>query len=262
MWFPPLEGLAKGERAARRALELDENLAEAHLALANVIWIRDWDVEGAKREMLRALELNPGLVRGHQLYAQLLAARGELEEAAAHQRRSQELDPFWVSTTTLDVGRFYELLGEDDQAMVEWERALELAPNYHATHQHIGNFHCRKGDTELALAALERARSLSPDDPHLVADLGHCYAISGRVDDARRLLNELEERSRQRYVSPMTIALVYTGLGERERAIEWLERASEARALKLYNMSVDTRYRPLRSEPRFAELVRQIGLSG
>ncbi len=262
MWSPPLEGLAKGARAARRALELDENLPEGHLALGDVLWIRDWDWKGAEREIRRALELDPGYVFAHQLYSELLVSVDRLEEAVEHQRLSQELDPFWVSTTTKDLGVLYALMGEEEMALDEWRRALAIAPNYYATHRHLGNYFCQKEMFDEAIAALEHARSLSPDDPHLIADLGYCHARSGSTGAARELLQELEARSRQRYVSPMALALLHVGLGEDERAVEWLQRAGDVHALKVVNLRADPRFDALRSDSRVADLLRRIGPTG
>ena len=259
MWSPPVEGLAKGNAAAQKALELDPDLAEAHAALGNVLWIRDWDWSGAERELRKAIELNPGYVTGHRLYSELLAWTGRLEEATAEQQRAEELDPFWVSSVTQDLGRLYELRGEREKAMAEWERALGLAPNYYRTHQHLGNHYCQEGALEKAIASLERAQTLSPDDPHIVADLGYCYAISGKPAEARKLLRDLEEQSRRRYISPMTLALVHVGLAEHDAAFEWLEQAYEVKALMLTSIRMDTRYGMLSSDPRFDDLLRRIG---
>ena len=165
MWSPPVEGLVRAAGAARRALELDPDLGPAHAALANVLVYRDWDWEAAERGFRKALDLDPGDVYGRQLYVEMLAGTGRLDEAIAEQRRVRELDPFWVSASSVDMGRLYELRGEDQSAVAEWERALELAPGYYATHQHLGNHHCARGRFEAGIAALVRAAALSPDDP-------------------------------------------------------------------------------------------------
>ena len=254
-----MEGLAKALKAARTALALDPNLAAAHSALGNAIWSLG-DATLGEREMLRATELNPGYVYGHQQYGELLAWTGRETEAIAAMRRAQEIDPLWVSPTTVDLAYLYALRGDDELAEREWARALELAPAYSRTHKNLGNYYCGKGRYERGLEALERALELSPDDSHITADIGHCYAISGRAAEARRLLAELEETGRTRYVSPMAAALIYVGLEENDEAFRGLERAREIQAIMLASIHIDRRYHRLGSDPRFADLLRELGL--
>jgi serine/threonine-protein kinase len=261
MWSPPVEGLVRAAGAVRRALELDPDLGPAHAALAKVLAYRDWDWEAAERGFRMALDLDPGDVYGRQLYVEMLAGTGRLDEAIAEQRRVRELDPFWVSASSVDMGRLYEIRGEDDRAVAEWERALELAPGYYVAHQHLGNHHCARGRLEAGIAALKRAATLSPEDPHVVADVAYCYAISGRTEQARGLLRELERESRNRYVSPMTRALVHVGLGERDQAFEQLEGGYRGRALMLPLIGIDARFAPLHSDPRFGALLARMGLA-
>ena len=259
MWFPPLEGLARAGAAARKALDLDEGLAAAHIARGTVVWFRDWDWSEAEREFRKALDLNPGYVWGHQIYADLLLWRGRLEEAVAEMRLADRLDPFWVSMVTVDFGLFYALQGRGDDALAAWERALERAPSYYRTHEHIGNYYCGRGMPEKGIPSLERASRLSAEDPHIVADLGYCYAISRMQTEARDLLRELEQLSRNRYVSPMALALIHLGLGEHDEAFRELERAYELHAPMLTSIRMDTRYHALGSDPRFQDLLRRIG---
>jgi tetratricopeptide (TPR) repeat protein len=226
-----------------------------------VLMNADWDWSGAERSLRRALELNPGYVRARLDYAELLAYQGRLDESMSEFQLAEQLDPFWVSSVTLDRGSIHALQGESEQALSVWERALELAPDYYRTHLHIGNHLCGTGAYQEGIASLERARALSPGDPHIVADIGYCHAISGRPDEARKRLRELEEQSEVRYVSPVAQALIRVGLGEKDEALEALERAYQVRAVLLTSIRMDPRYRPLRSDPRFADLLRRIGLA-
>jgi tetratricopeptide (TPR) repeat protein len=226
-----------------------------------VLLMADWDWSAAERGLRKSLELNPGYVRGHQDYAELLAYQGRLDESMAQFRIAEQLDPFWVSSVSLDRGSIHAQKGEPEEAMAVWGRALELAPDYYRTHLHIGNHLCETGAYQEGIASLERARALSPGDPHIVADIGYCHAISGQPETARKLLRELEAQSEIRYISQLAPALIHVGLGEKGEALDALERAYQTRALLLTSIGVDTRYQPLRSDPRFMDLLRRIGLT-
>ena len=227
-----------------------------------VVLMADWDWSEAERRLQKALELNPGYVRGHQDYAEMLAYQGRLEEAMARFEIAEQLDPFWVSSVTLDRGSIHAQKGESEQAMAAWERALELAPDYYRTHLHIGNHLCGTGEYQEGIASLERARALTPGDAHIAADIGYCHAISGKPEAAREILRELEAQSEIHYVSALAPALIHVGLGESDQALEALERAYQTRALLLTSIGMDARYQPLRSDPRFLDLLRRIGLKG
>ncbi len=253
--------MAKSRAFARKALELDERLPEAHVALAITQYLGDWDWEGAEQSLLRALELNPGYARAHFLYAVELAYLGRIDEAMAHAERTAELSPREVRfPKETDLGRLYELAGRPNEAMLAWQAVLELDPaNTHA-HRHMGNSHCQKRDYEMGIELLERARNLAPRDAIVAADLAYCYAVSGSREQALEIVRALEAFSEQTYVSPMTIALVRLGLGENEVALDWLERAYEVRALRTPSIGLDPRFEPLRSHPRFQDLLRRVGL--
>jgi serine/threonine-protein kinase len=251
--------MAKAKVAALKAVEMDDNLSEGHSALAQVLWFYELDWPEAEREFELAIELNPGNAWSRWAYGLILAWRGRLDDAIAQMERAHELDPLAVSPARWDLGSLYARNGEDERALAQWARTLELAPNYHATHQHIGNFHCQKGATDQGIAALNRARALSPADPHIAADLAYCHVRAGQTEEAEEILAELEERAESGYVSPMALALTLVGLGENERAIELLERAYETRANMVGSLGVDARYAPLRSDPRFQDILRGIG---
>lgn len=256
-----MEGFVKAESAARKALELDDGVPAAHHALALLSIYRDRDWSAAEREAKRAIELGPSDVFGRWTYAEALTWMGRLDEAIDQMRKASELDPFGISLAVIDLGRLYEAKGLDERALEEWDRALQLAPTYPWTHQHIGNYYCRNGEFDRGLDSLKRSVELSPEDPLFVANLGHCYAAAGRPGEARNLALQLEERSRSRYISPMSFALIHLGLGENDQAIQWLERAYEVQALLLTTIVFDERFDPLRADARFSDLVRRLGLS-
>jgi Flp pilus assembly protein TadD len=185
---------------------------------------------------------------------------GRLDDALPQVQTAVALAPL-DSRTTVALGEIYAWMGEPQKAIVQWEKALELEPIYPRLHQSLGLTLCREGMPEKTVEPLEQARVLFPDDPLIMADLAYCYATSGRRGDAERLLNELEELSKRSYVSPVSFALVHVGLDRVEETFEWLEKAYAERALLLPFISLDSPYEPLRSDPRFADLLRRMGLS-
>jgi tetratricopeptide (TPR) repeat protein len=183
-----------------------------------------------------------------------------LEEAIALFQTARELDPLAVTQHTTGLAQLYAIQGRDAEAIAEWEKDLELEPNYYAPHQGLGNFYCQRGESEKGAAYLERAIELSPEDPIVAGDLGYCYAISGRADDARKLLREIQALSRTQYVDFTSLAIVHLGLGQYDETLRWLEEAYDAGALLLGGIGLDPRYDRLRSDPRFQSLLRRIGL--
>jgi len=253
--------MPKAKAAALAALERDDTLAEGHAALGLVTWKYDGDWAAAEREFQRAIELNPGYVWAHQIYALQLKDMGRLEEAIEQLERARELDPLADSPVWVDLGELYALNGDFEKALAEWRRTEEINPNFHGTHQRRGNANCQRGSFDEAIPSLERARSLSPEDPLIAADLAYCYAREGRPEAARRILEEIEATSRTKYVSPMSFALIHLGLGEKDETFEHLEEACELRANQIRSIWGDPRYTPLRSDERFQELLRCIGLA-
>ncbi len=251
--------MAAASESIEKALELDPDHYLTQTALATLLLYGDWDWTGAERAFERAIARNPGSVMTNMIYAELLSFLGRWDEAIAHAERLRELEPLALNPGVMDLGRLYELHGDDEQAVATWLAKIELAPNYHDSHRHLGNYYCKHGRTEEALAELRLATQLLPDDGLTLADLGHCYAISGKRDEADAILAELDELSAEGYVSPMSRALILTGLGSHDEAFRWLEEAYELRALLTLSIRVDPRYLPLQSDPRFDDLVGRIG---
>jgi hypothetical protein len=157
----------------------------------------------------------------------------------------------------MDLGRLYELAGDEQSALATWTAKMELAPSYYDPHRHLGNYYCGKGEAEKAFHELERALELAGGDPYVAADLGYCYATLGRPQDARSLLAQLDRS--EDYVSPISRALIHVGLGNREDALQWLENGYDQRTFLIPTLNVDPRFEPLRSDPRFDDLLRRIG---
>jgi TolB-like protein/Flp pilus assembly protein TadD len=257
--FSPKETFPKARAAALKALAIDNTLAEAYAAL---IWVRlryDWDWPAAEREIRRAIELNPNYAITRERHAYYLMVMGRPEQAIAEIRRAQALDPLSLNINAV-VGSHLYHARRYAEAIEQCLRTLEMDPNFAQTHFFLGLAYEQRGRYDEAIAALTKATELSPNNPFMVSALGHVYAVSGQKNEAMRVLKQLHELSQQRYVLPNEIAVVYAGLGERDQAFGWLERAYEARAWRLPYLRADPRFDSLRSDKRFADLVRRVGL--
>ena len=253
----PEKVIAKARFNAQKALELDPTLAVAHNSMGLVEAFGEWEWSRGEESIKRAIELDPSSWWAHYMHGVVLAITGRLDEGLVEMERAVALDPL-ASSTIVYLGEMYAWKGEHEKAVAQWKKAQEIAPGYPRLHQSLGVSLCKTDTT--TLYALEQARALAPDDPLILADLAYCYAKSERLDEARSLLSQLEEQARRSYVSPMSFALIHVGLGQVEEAFTWLERAYETRAFLLPFIGVDLTYAPLRSDPRFADLLRRMGL--
>lgn len=254
----PNDGFPKAKAAAMEALRLDEGLAEAHTTLGVVKLLHDWDWPGAEREYKRAIELNQSYSDAHLMYGFYLAAMERFDEAHAEMRRAQELDPLSLAKI-IGTGEILYQQRRHDQAIEQYRKALEMDPNSGLAHWAIGNVYVQKGMFEEAIGEYKKAIPLSGDSPDEIASLGYVYALSGRRREAQAIIEELKERSKQRYISPTIIAFIYGGLGDKDEAFAWLEKAYEGRDFILVLHKVDPTFDSLRSDPRFADLVRRVG---
>ena len=250
---PARDTVAHALAAAEKALRLDDSLAEAHIALGRVKeHSLDWS--GAGAEYRRAIELNANYETGHHLYAMHLAQMGRLDEAMAEIRRAQELDPLSL-IINMEVGRIFLFMRQYDQAIAQYQKTLEIDPNFELARFNLGVAYEQKGMYEEAIAEYQKIprRELAP--------IGRAYALSGKRREAQRVLDELKEQSKTRYVSPVSMAVIHAGLGEHEQAIAWLEKALDGGdADRLYFLGVQPTWDSLRSEPRFQDLLRRMGL--
>ena len=266
--IPPGRGQVEMKAAALKALELDPGLGEARAVLASAL-AYEWDWDGAEREYRRALEIDPNATVVYQSYSWYLYALGRFEESLAQRRRAFELDPLDV-TVNHAVARVLDATGQDEAALAQWNRTIELDPNHFRSQLPFALFLLEHGHADLGWKQLERARALQPDDPALLASLAIVSAESGHPDQARRELAKLKEESARRWVSPVFPAFVHATLGEKDAAFAWLEKAYEARDQVLISIQImDTpvglhpppaRAAALRADPRFADLVRRMGL--
>lgn len=255
----PNEAMPKAKAAALKALEIDDTLAEPHVSLAHVLYYFDRDWTAAEREYKRALELNPNYPTAHQWYAVFLMSAGRFDEALAKNRRAQELDPLSLPIN-MTLGWILLTARQNDQSIDQLRKTLEMDPNFILAHHRLGLVYEQKGKYEEAIAEFRQVVNLAPGKPLGIAALAHAYALSGKRAEAQRTLAELLEISKQRYVSPVSIALIYAALGEIDQAFAWLEKADQGHDGILVRLKVDPRFDSLRSDPRFIDLVRRVGL--
>lgn len=255
----PTESFPKAEAAALKALELDENMAEAHAALGYVRLHFDWDWPGAETEFRRALELNPGDANAHHWYSHYLLAMGRADDAFQAAKRALELDPLNQGVNAHLAHHLIHVEHYDD-AIARMKVALELNANSARTHALMGRALEGKRLFESAKAEFQRALRLAGDDRQLEAGLAHVYATEGNLDQARKLLKQLETESSQSFVSPYALASVHVALGEYDLAFKYLSRAYDMRQEELIYLKTDPDLKILRSDPRFNALVRRIRL--
>ena len=250
----------KAKAVATKALEIDNTLAEPHASLALARMIYDWDWTGAEREFQRSIELDSNYATAHAWYATALAATGRTEQAVALRRRAQQLDPLSLIIST-GVGWELHFARRYDEAIEQIQKALEMDPNFGRGRYLLGLPYEQKAMYREAIAEFQRAVELSGGSPEMLGALGHAYAVSNNREKARQALADLRELSNRRYVAPFDTALIYTGLGDQERAFEWLEKAFEDRSYEMSLLKVDPRFDPLRTDPQFARLLRRMGLA-
>ncbi len=260
--LPPKQRMPQAKAAAMKALELDNTLVEAHTTLARVLYAYDWDWSGAEKEFKRAIELNPRYAPAHEWYGDNLSAIGQLREANAEEKRAQKLEPLSL-VINFEVALASYFSRDYNQAIDQFQKALELDPNFPPPHTYLPAAYEQKGMFEEAMAGFQRAIATTKgaDNILVMASLGHVYAVSGRKTEARKILAELQRLSEHSYVPAHDVALVYVGLGEKDKAFEWLDKAYEEHSFNLTHLKVEPRFDPLRSDPRFADLLRRIGLS-
>ena len=257
--MPAAEAAPKARQAAQRALEIDPTLAEAETSLATVKFNYDWDWAGAEQGYQRAIQLNPSYATAYQRYSLLLTAMGRFPEGFRQINKARELDPLSFSINFSLGWRLY-LARQYDRAIVQLRNTLEMDPSYELPHLILGQAYEEKGSFDLAIPELRKAVDLSHGTPLMISALAHAYARAGQRTEAQQLLTQLEAASKRQYVSPYYMAIVYVGLGEKEQALSFLEKAFTDRSNGLIFMGVEPELDPIRSDPRFIALERELKL--
>jgi eukaryotic-like serine/threonine-protein kinase len=257
--MPPKEILPKAKAAALQALEIDDRLAEAHTSLAFVKQTLDWDWAGAERDYLRALELNPSYATAHHWYALSLDAQGRDLDALAQMERAQELDPLSLIIHA-NVGLMHYHARRYDEAIKQWLGTVAMEPNFVRALWYLGLAYAHQSKFEQSVEYLQRAAQVSGRTPFVIATLGYSYGLAGKKEEALKIIGELKERSRTAYVSGFAMACPYLGIGDSEKAFEWLETAYDERSTWMLPLKVEPMYDRIRGDARFADLLRRVGL--
>jgi serine/threonine protein kinase/Tfp pilus assembly protein PilF len=258
-YLPPKDAFPKGKAAAMAALEIAPDLGEAHTDLATVLWLHDWQWPEAQREFQRSLELNPCYPTANHYYAECLMTMGRNAEALTRMKKSLELDPLSL-IINVAIGWAHYHARQYNEAVAQLLRTVELDPNYPMTYWILGLIYRKTGRSDLAISAGEKGVNLSGGSPLMRAALAQTFATAGAADKAIQIVGELNGLAKQRYVAPHFFAGIYIGLGEHDRAIEYLEKSYAEHCHWLIYLHIDPSVDDLRSDPRFQDLLRRVGL--
>jgi TolB-like protein/DNA-binding winged helix-turn-helix (wHTH) protein/Flp pilus assembly protein TadD len=262
--LPPRECMPKAEAAARKALALDDTLAEAHTSLAAVLYRHNWDWAGAEREFQLSLEMDPSYAEGHRAYAIYLLLVRRAEEAVTELQRARELSPLSIQIN-VELASTLVRAGQYDEAIEQLQKTLEIHPKLGSAYVQMAEAYEGKGDRVRVAAMLDKAVALSGNTGRPGVGytgqpwVGYAYALTGRRREALEILAQLEKRSQQRYVSPQHFALIHLGLGDKDQAFVWLEKAYEERSFELLGFSGQP-FDGLHDDPRFRDLLRRMRL--
>jgi len=252
------ESTSKAKEAAQRALKINPMLAEAHNSLAHIN-LHEWKWESAEKGFQKAIELDPAYVLAHHWYALCLTAIGKPNEAVNEMKKARELDPL-STRINADLGMAYLSAGKFDEAIEQEKNTLELNPKASGAFWIRGMAYQQKKNIGEAIKDYQHALELSPNDQNYLAALGHVYASSGNSSAARNILDTLSALNKTEHVSPFFFALVYAGLNDKEKALEWLQKAYEEKSGSVRYLKMEPRLQSLRNEPRYIALMKKIGL--
>ena len=257
--LPPREAMPNARVAAQKALEIDSGLSEAHVSMAWVKYRFDWDWRAGEDEFKQAVALNPNNAQAHHWYADYLTAMGRFDEALAEIRRAREIDPFSIFINW-NVGRIFYFARRYDESLAELRRALEMDQNFVRTHGYLEYVYSMKGMNDEAFAEHLKTDALSGVNLERIAALKNAYAAAGFKAVWRKELEFALEDAKTRYVTPITMALLYANVGDKDRALKLLNQSYEERDGSLVYLNVDPHWDELRADPRFQDLLRRIGL--
>jgi len=258
-YLAPKVAFERAKAAARQALILDPNLADAHASLGFAHLYYDWDFSGADREFQRALALDANSVTAHEWYGIYLTAMGRFADAHAQIALAQQLDPLSVAINT-DAGFVTYYSGRSAEAVTQLRATLDLNPGFPPAHLWLGRAYEQQKDYDAAIVEFKTAATALVDWPVTMAALGHVYGVAGRRQAATQVLGDLRALSARKYVTPYGVALVHAGLGDIDQAFTALDQAVADRSNWLVWLKLDPRFDNLHGDPRFDALVRRIGL--
>jgi len=259
--LPAKEFATKSETAAQKALELDATLAEPHAVLGMVKYTYQWDWEGAEREFKRAIELNPNYPTTHHWYCICLRGQGKFEEALSEIKRAQALDPLSLIITT-NVGEVLFYMQRYDLAKEQFNKVLELDPNFALAHLELGAWYAHQGKFDDALNEMQKVRQIvGANNPYGMGHLGYIEARAGKKEKAIETLHQLLEFTKKGYSLSVQIAYVYAGLDNKDKAFEWLGKGYNEQNTYMRDLMTAFLWEDLRSDPRYTALLQKIGLA-
>jgi len=258
-YLDPLDSFPRAHEAAAKAVTLDPDLAEAHVSLGYYNLYHAWNFPVAEAEFRRAIELNPNYSTAHEMYSYFLLAMGRLDEARDQIARARELDPLSVAIST-DLGFNYFYRRDYDGAITQLRQTLSVSPKFPLAHLWLGRAYQQKKMFAEAIDEFNKTDNALPDWIVTIAGTGNVYGEWGKREDAGQILNRLSQLSRQKYVTPYGVALVYVGMDDKDQAFAWLNKAYEGRNHWLVWLNRDPRWDRIRSDPRFTDLLRRVGL--
>lgn len=259
-FLPPHEAFSHAKKAAEKALELDENLAEGHTSLGLISTVYDWDWSAAEKAFQRAIELNPNYALAHCYYGHLFAMSGCFAEARAEAEKSLELEPLSLVVNAFAGITFY-LAREHDRAIDQLQKTLEIIPNSILALFFIAWSYSEKAMYEEAVKASQKAVDIVEGSTLWLANLGMVFGLAGKKKNAEGVLEKLQRAANKGFVAPVQFAWIYIGLGEKEEALKWLERAYDEQTATLNVLKVAPEYDSLRDEPRFQKILKKMGLA-
>ena len=253
----PQIAFPQAKQAASRAVDLDPDSSSTHLARGTIAFFYDWEWELAERHLRRAIELDPNSSEAHLFYAHLLSNLGRHDEALAEARRARELEPASLIIRTIE-GLLFDQAGQFDAAIANLETAVQMDPDFWLSHHLLSSAYLLKGRYQDAIAQSDEAKRLAPFQTHSLLFKGVAHARAGDLNETRKILDELLQASKERYIPPCHIALLYAALGDNDKAIEHLEIGYREKDVRMIFLKVDRKWDPMRADPRFIDLVRRM----